>query len=234
MKVFLLLVALAILNPAAYADEPSSAQEFYLEKDLVDKIYGEKIAENNSAARQNSSRLAPTFGVLLLDELSLSTSYFDLDYTDSFSQVPVAGITFTSLMQRFTKTVVSGELRAGFLHLQEDIETESASGLTQDDSVTLIWVPLNADLKLEYESPYVSPALILGSGLHWLDQSGKMDGISQTYWAPVYAAGAGLTFFKRYDGTFGGITLESLYQASLKKSQKIAMWDIRIGAQLLL
>ena len=233
MRVFLLLTIFTMTS-TTYAVEPSSTQEFYLEKGLVDKIYGEKIEENKVAARNNNSRLTPSFGVLLLDELRLSTSYFDLDYTESFSQVPVAGITFTSLVRRLSKTVISGELRAGFSHLQEDIETDSASGLRQEDSVTLIWVPLNADLKLEYDNPYISPSLILGSGIHWLDQSGKMDGISQTYWAPVYAAGAGFTFFKRYDGTFGGITLESLYQASLKDSQKIAMWDIRLGAQLLL
>jgi hypothetical protein len=118
-------------------------------------------------------------------------------------------------------------------------EVESQSGLKLRDLVSLHWVPLSLGPRISFRLPgirFVKPSFWLGGGAQWLQQGGKLDGITQGFWVPFYGGSACLKFLNQTESGshwFGGISLGGTMSRSFSSQQTVSYWSMDFATTLL-
>lgn len=227
------------LRPMAKA----STGDFKVEKGMVNKIYEASVDSPTAQGRRNygHNEIGPQVGFLVPIKMEVKNSYFDVRYTDQIAALPFAHLSVAVPFSEVGSVRFSGVGRVGFSYHQGIYKARTQeSNIEAKDTLTLQWVPLFLGAKAETRLtglPFVKPAFHLGGGTQYFSQSGSLDGINQTFWAPYALSGVSLTLFDASDrgnNIFGGVTLGGFYQDSLGSSQTLRGWSLELGSQVVM
>jgi len=217
--------------------------EFVIDKSVLDDFYRGQITDVRVETRYRSGNweISPQFSYANPSEFELKNGYFIVPYAANGASFPLLQVSLATPLGYWGGFEFFGEAKVGYGYREGVYQvTNSQSGEFRTDVITLHWLPVSGALRLAYRIPGVSflkPFLHGGAGAQWLQQSGKLDGITQGFWVPFYAFGGGLSAFDQTesgDHWFGGVRLGATVSRSVGSSQVVRYWSLDAGITLLL
>lgn len=223
----------------------SSSPEFRLDKGLLDTLYRQSVDEARIDMNPISGALeiTPQISFVNPTKFVISNSYFEVPYSENLHGVPFFHLILSTPIAFWDRFVVFAQGQVGYTYkegLYTNIRSRGSDAGQLSDVIRLSWLPLLASTRIEYDIPgttLVKPSITLGAGMHWILQSGKLDGIEQGFWIPFYSTGAALTLFdqsRKAGEWFGGVTVGATVQNSFGSSQEVHAWSIDVGTHLVL
>jgi hypothetical protein len=221
----------------------ASKDQFELEKGLLDTLYKETIQETASSSGLSSRGLVvtPKLSFFNASDLTLSNNYWLVSYSSQLSGVPAFGLQASMPFSNWRgfSFLIKGSVSYSF----KETLLKATSKLTSAETralLTLHTLPLSVGGRTEYRIPglpFLYPHLDLELGTQWFYQTGKLDGIAQSFWVPFYQTTFGLTLFESSEvrnNWFGGIDVASSLRNSFASQQSVQIWSVDIGINLYL
>lgn len=247
MKILLLAAIFVALSADAHdrakvnsVPKTSEGSEFKLDKGLLDSMYRSATSETSVDTERYSAgvEMTPIVSIVRPLEFSLTNLYYQSSTVDN---LPLFQLQFSRLMGAAGGFLFNGSFRLGYgytegasdAHPVRDAELH-VPGEKSRDVIKLHWIPLSVGSRMAYEIPgvpWIKPALNAGVGIQYISRTGKLDGLDQGFWVPLYFGGAAVTLFDMSDqpgAWFGGLTLGATYQNSLGSTQRVRFvsWDL--------
>jgi len=211
--------------------------EFYIEKDLVDKVY-EQTTSLEASRHPSPGTIQPNIGFFSAKDFQLSNEYFRTDYASQIDAIPVLGFVGATKIYQVQNVALNVTYEFGYSYNQDTFFAESASGAFVEDTIVLQWVPVMTGFSIDYSSPWaqwIKPSLGTVGGAHWVHHTGTIDGLEQNVWVPLVGAGMSVSLFpgmESSDTGFNGITVSANYLKSINSDQKIRGMIYKIGSTI--
>jgi len=239
------IVMAATQTGIAVKESSGESQGIMVDPSNFKEIFHQSVSnQSETLAKENGGFDVEVAGQYTsLSELTLANSYFDVDYSNSFRSLP--GIFVGGVVEVFQVGDLTGapafSLAYGFKESKTAVRSKKGAQL--NDVVAIHSVPLLAGFELKQRIPgarQFSVFLTPSVGLNWLNQTGSLDGISQSYWVPNLGVRTGLVLFELESPSiksgrwFNGVTLSGSRRASLQSAQRFSVWSIELGLRILL
>lgn len=242
MRIFSLMVIVLVMT-GTYATAQTGADsypklakygkgsDFNLDKSLVDKIYNESIEEESSHEGGFRVHATPSLNLLDLQEFRTKTDYFSMDFASSLEQMPMLAFNISQELLSYHRWRWELAEEVGYGYGQGSVNGRSESDVEVKDELSLIVAPVNVQTSfsvLPFSSSKLSLSVFTGIGSTWVQQSGKLDGSSESFWVPLRENGAGLYFnFEK-----ANIKLNVSSLSSSSDTHKIKMMRYSVGSVL--
>ena len=207
LKIMVVLSALSILG-LARANSSSkrplvaaygSGAEFEIESGLVDKIYHQSLdrLDAERAADGTWLQVTPSLSVIRLDQFRTRNEYFTVDYAESLTNMYYVSVAFGQHLARFGDGGFRVFEEVGYSYAQEIVDTESEAGTVLEDNISMQYLPASLAIAAFYEPKFLAgfvPEVFAGAGSSWVQQSGDLDGVEQSFWIPFLKYGMRLNY----------------------------------------
>lgn len=227
------------LCAGAFADH-SSEGEFQIDPNLLGDLYQGQIKDVavESRYRAGGLEIEPSFSYLSPTEFSLKNNYFTVPYGPE-ARIPLLRVFLSTSLYHAAGFTVSAEGGVGYGYREAVYDVPKGTE-TRRDLITNHLVPLSLGVKLGYSLPFaqwVKPIARVYGGANWLQQAGRLDGITQAFWIPFYSFSGGINVFDlSASGTswFGGVTLSATKSTSTGTTQAFSYSTLDLSATLVL
>jgi len=230
-----LIVSLVFFALPLFADASSSESQFELEKDLVEKIFRSSSEEQGAATTSSGFTVSPGLSVVTFSKLALRSPYFVSNLAEQVGSIPSFQLTFNTGFFRWSDILFSGDLRLGYGFKESVFQVVSSTGSAFSDLIRLHWLPFSLSSVIEYQPSAISFLSLMvkgGIGTQWISQSGRLDGISQNFWAPFIVGGAGIRvgdLSQNGKHWFGGVLLSATVAQGLVASPEVGFSSLDLA-----
>ncbi len=203
----------------ALTDEPTFRQIF--RQSVEEAASLESFSKRESLAAELSAIVANP------KDIVLSNRYFEVPHANALPGIQLGLFAEVAHVSRFRFSGVAG---LGYAFHQTVGQGRSmTTGLSSRDSIKLQRIPFSFGLRAVVDAGiaefFVEPAL----GVQWWDQSGFLDGVSQSFWIPSFSASGGVILFGRTSGWFGGLKLAGGWEKNIGSGQRAELTQFQIG-----
>ncbi|MCX6117512.1 MAG: hypothetical protein NT027_08225 [Proteobacteria bacterium] len=217
----------AVTRKALNTQEVPSDQtpKLNLSEDISSQIYTESKTVRSEDQKGGISSHT-SLGIYMPSKFILKNQNFSVDYTDNTGSISGAfgGPEFIVLTNDHFQ--LNSVTHFGFFYDQGIYHVESESGLSVQDEVALQWIPIQTGMELS-SKPLTQYNIAIGiaasAGVDWLTQTGKLDGMNQSFFVPQMEIGPVVTMFSRSQCTehgFDGIQIALKKYASFASNQQ--------------
>ena len=159
----------------------NTASEFYIEEELVSKVYKE-VTQSAALKRSSYVSIVPMLGFLKPKHLLLANKYFKTDY-NQFNSLPLLYLVLQGRLPFFKNSPWFWNTSIGYGYLQGNVIIQDTFGMPLADTISLQWLPF--EITSKYQLYDVLPVGLLslefGGGRLWLHQDGNLDGFDQGF-----------------------------------------------------
>jgi hypothetical protein len=210
MKNLLGLILLLCSSSLAWGQAPKSQPQtqqaapdhhlsFEIDKSLVENIYNEKIHSYAHEGHQDSGTFAigTGVGVLNLAEMSLRNDYFDVRYSESLDHIFMFNIYLSQTLYKTNNFYLQANQSLAYGFVQDLIRVKSSSGVFSEDEISMQYLPLAGALHLGAKNVLMQGSALeffVGGGSSWHEQSGNLDGVSESFAIPFLKSGARVSY----------------------------------------
>lgn len=218
-------------------EEPvSESAGLKLSEGLSDKIY-EQSTNRLSSQTAGTTAIDTAVRLFIPSEFQLTNQYFRVPYKENAGSLVGFVVGPAIPVLAFDAGQLNSFVHLGFAYAQGIYDAESDAGLMVKDQIELLWIPIQAGIELA-SRPVTAQRLTLGIvssvGMDWYTQSGKLDGMNQTYWVPRYEVGVNTTLFsplRRGEAGFDGVKISISAYRSLLSTQNHRGIAADVGAR---
>jgi hypothetical protein len=180
---------------AAYGQKTS----FEIDKALVENIYNEKIDSYVHKDHESSGTFAvgTGIGMLNLQKMSLRNDYFDVRYSESLDHLFLFNIYLSQTIYKYNNFYIHTNQSLAYGFIQDLIRVKSSSGVFSEDEISMQYLPLAGTLHIGARNILMGGLaleLFVGGGSSWHEQSGNLDGVSESFAVPFMKSGARLSY----------------------------------------
>ncbi|MCB9229526.1 MAG: hypothetical protein H6618_07940 [Deltaproteobacteria bacterium] len=224
-----ILIFFLSANLSAFAETHS---EFYIENDLVSKIFRQSLKLSESL-QPKGSHIAPMIGFMRAEKLTVINHYFKTDYRQ-IGTLPYVYLMTEGSLTDSEEGPLLWSFSIGYTYIQKNIITKDVSGLVISDMVSMQWAPVELGFRYKIRNIFLAEMNIsfdLGYGRSWFHQNGNVDGFDQ---GAFYSyASAGSTIEKELSDSLK-IVSQISYCRDLKEDVDYRAWRLGVGAWLLI
>jgi len=234
-----LVFTLFAVGTLAMADSTSDT-EFQIDPGFLGDLYQGQVKEVavESRYRAGGIEIEPTFSYLSPSEFTLKNNYFTVPYGTE-ARFPLVRVLLSSSLYHRGGLTVSAEGGVGYGFREAVYEIPDGKEVRKD-LITNHLVPLSLGVRVGYVMPFaqwLKPVVRVSGGANWLQQIGRLDGMTQAFWIPFYSFSGGFNFFDLSatgQSWFGGVTLSGTKSNSVGGQQAFEFSTLDLSATLIL
>ena len=203
---------------------------------LSDKIY-QRTVDGSSIITHASVTMDSSLRLYFPSQFNLKNEHFNVSYSDNTSRLVGFMIGPQFSLAEFSQVKINSFLHTGFAYSQGIYNIESDSGLMARDEIELQWVPIQTGLEVKtrsFTNQNVNFGLFSSVGMDFYTQTGRLDGVNQSFWSPRYELGSSITVFasdRKGVAGFDGVRLSGIYYKSFASQQLNRGWATDLGAK---
>lgn len=176
-----------------------------------------------------------TLSIVSPTELVLTNGIHRVPYGDSFAGLPAVQVGLAKKIFEVHPFHLDLTAHAGYGRRNAPVAVPGVG----EQSISLDWVPMSAALRLEYAIAgldFVRPSLSVGSGVHYLHQSGPAPGLTDEFWVPHVFFTPALTFMggNPTRDWFNGFTFGVMLDRSVSTVQTVRGWSFDLSFSIFL
>lgn len=229
---FVIFIAVASISAAVRAQEARELSD----EPTFRQIFRQSVADAaslESARRRDALTLELSGLVVSPEKLVLTNAYFKVPHDRVFTSLPgfQASGSFGLAGARWAR--LGGVVSTGYSYVQGvGRATSQQTKQASIDALTLQRIPLTAGLRATFDSAWASFFAESAIGLQFLTQTGRLDGLSQSFRVATASGTVGVVLFDqtlRSNDWFGGLKLSAGVEKALGTSQTLQLKRFEAG-----
>lgn len=220
-------------KPATPPVEATPTPGFSVDPSLKDKVFEESLKTSDP---QEETNVIGSVGVELrvLHPINFKTEnrYYAIDYAKAFPWLPLFSLSYEHPLWETSDVSFGLVPSAGYFYGYRVTEVHSLlADIDARDEITTSGLPLGLGLKGTTGQGEILPFGEVGLKYLWLQQSGSLDGLSQTFWLPGAYLSLGATFQNEPRNLIGQYNVSAAYEVYRQQGAMQHAVSLGVGVQ---